>query len=169
MTGYAGVDWRTEQVTTARLLLRPWRAEDAAPVRIACADPAIQRWLSLPRPYTLADAERWVTDEGHANRRSGTGLQCAIVHREDGRLVGSAGLRIDSGARPVAEVGYWISPSARSRGYATEATVGLCRWAFAHGTPRVELLAAIGNEASQRVAMAAGFRREGLLRSTVQD
>lgn len=169
MTSYADVDWRTEEVTTARLLLRPWRADDAAAVRAACADPSIQRWLSLPRPYSLADAERWVTDEGHANRRSGTGLQCAIVSRDDGRLVGSAGLRIDSGARPVAEVGYWISPWARGRGYATEATVGLCRWAFAHGTPRVELVAAVGNETSQRVALAAGFRREGLLRSTVQD
>lgn len=169
MAGYAGVDWRTEEVTTARLLLRPWRPEDAAPVRVACADPSIQRWLAVPRPYTLADAERWVTEEGHANRRSGTGLQCAIVSGADGRLVGSAGLRIDSGARPVAEVGYWISPWARGRGYATEATIGLCRWAFAHGTPRVELLAAVGNESSQRVALAAGFRREGLLRSTVQD
>ena len=169
MKGYAAVNWRTEQVRTARLLLRPWRAEDAAPVRIACADPSIQRWLPLPRPYTLADAERWVTDEGHANRRAGNGLQCAIVGLDDDRLVGSAALRMDRGARPVAEVGYWISPWARGRGYATEATVGLCEWAFAHGTPRVELLAAVANEASQRVAYAAGFRREGVLRSTVQD
>lgn len=170
MTGYAAVDWRTEEVTTARLRLRPWRAEDAAPVRVACADPAIQRWLPLPRPYTLADAERWVTEEGHVNRRAGTGLQCAIAALDDDRLVGSAGLRIDGGGpRPVAEIGYWISPWARGRGYATEATAGLCDWAFRHGTPRVELLAAVGNEASQRVALAAGFRREGVLRSTVQD
>lgn len=169
MRDYAAVDWRTEQVWTARLLLRPWRAEDAAPVRVACADPSIQRWLPLPRPYTLADAERWVTDEGHANRRAGSGLQCAIVGRDDDRVVGSAALRVDSGPRPVAEVGYWISPWARGRGYATEATVGLCDWAFAHGTRRVELLAAVSNEASQRVAYAAGFRREGVLRSTVRD
>lgn len=169
MTSYTAVDWLTEEVSTARLLLRPWRADDAAAVRIACADPTIQRWLPLPRPYTLADAERWVTDGGHANRRDGTGLQCAIVDRAENRLAGSAGLRIDGSARPVAEVGYWISAWARGRGYAGEATAGLCEWAFRHGTPRVELLAAVGNEPSQRVALSAGFRREGLLRSAVQD
>jgi RimJ/RimL family protein N-acetyltransferase len=110
-----------------------------------------------------------VTDGGHENRRTGTGLQCAIVSREDDRLIGSVGLRVDGSPRPVAEIGYWISAWARGRGYATEATAALCEWAFRHGTPRVELVAAVGNEASQRVALAAGFRREGLLRSAVQD
>jgi RimJ/RimL family protein N-acetyltransferase len=169
VTGYAGVDWVTEQVRTDRLLLRPWQAGDAEDVRAACVDATIQRWLPLPDPYTLADAEWWVTEEGHRVRRSGDGLQCAVIERAGGRLVGSCGLRVDTGPRSAAEIGYWVAPWARGRGYATEATGGLCAWAFAHGTSRVEVVAAVGNEASQRVAMAAGFRREGVLRAAAQD
>lgn len=169
MAGYAGVGWLTEQVRTDRLLLRPWQPGDAGDVRAACADPTIQRWLPLPRPYTLADAEHWVTEEGHRARRSGEGLQCAVAERRTGRLVGSCGLRVDTGPRSAAEIGYWVAPWAWGRGYAAEATGGLCAWAFAHGTTRVEVVAAIGNEASQRVALAAGFRREGVLRAAAQD
>lgn len=169
MTGYAGVDWVAERIESERLLLRPWRATDAEDVRAACADLSIQRWLPLPRPYTRLDAERWVTEDGHRLRRSGGGLQCALAERATGRLVGSAGLRVDAGPLSAATVDYWVAPWARGRGFAAEATQGLSAWAFRHGTTRVQLLAASANEASQRVALAAGFRREGLLRSAVQD
>ena len=169
MSGYAGVDWMTERVHTGRLLLRPWQSGDAEDVRRACADPTIQRWLPLPHPYTLADAVHWVTEEGHRARRSGEGLQSAVTERSTGRVVGSCGLRVDTGPRSAAEIGYWVAPWARGRGYAAEATGGLCAWAFAHGTSRVEVVAAVGNEASQRVALAAGFRREGVLRAAAQD
>ena len=65
-----------------------------------------------------------------------------------------------------AEVGYWLSAQARGRGHATRAVRLICRWAFAAlGLERVELLAATGNPASQRVAERCGFEREAVLRS----
>jgi RimJ/RimL family protein N-acetyltransferase len=64
----------------------------------------------------------------------------------------------------VAETGYWLGPAARGRGYATEAVRAVARHAFGLGLTRIELLAAVGNVASQRVAERAGFTREGVLR-----
>lgn len=64
----------------------------------------------------------------------------------------------------VGETGYWIGPAARGRGYVTEAVRAVAAHAFERGLYRLELLAATGNLASQRVAERAGFTREGVLR-----
>lgn len=50
---------------TARLLLRPYRAEDAPDVALACRDSLTQRWLPLPNPYTDADALAWCAAPGN--------------------------------------------------------------------------------------------------------
>ncbi len=121
------VDWTEERVHTPRLVLRPWMPADASAVHAACADPQAQRWLPLPSPYTVADAEHWVTEGGHLLRRAGNGLACAVVERSTGQLVGSAELRVHPTLRRCAEVGYWIAPWARGRRYAAEAVDGLCR------------------------------------------
>jgi RimJ/RimL family protein N-acetyltransferase len=65
-----------------------------------------------------------------------------------------------------AAVGYWLAPEARGRGVATGAVQLLVRWAFDVELElvRMELLTLVGNEASGRVALRAGFTREGVLR-----
>jgi RimJ/RimL family protein N-acetyltransferase len=152
------LDLIAEEVRTDRLLLRPPRRDDEDAVFRACQDPEILRWtVSLPDPYTRADAEAWVRDIAPTERAEGRGL--AFVVETDGELVGSAGLTFRS-SRPGngPEVGYWIAPWARRRGYATEATRALVDWAFEHGADRVRLLTVAGNTASQAVARNAGFR-----------
>ena len=64
----------------------------------------------------------------------------------------------------VAEIGYWIGPADRRHGYAAEAVRAVARHAFGLGLYRLELLAAVGNVASQAVAESVGFTREGVLR-----
>ena len=64
------------------------------------------------------------------------------------------------------EVGYWLAPEARGAGHATRAVGLICAWGFSHlRLERIELLAATGNPASQRVAERCGFTREAVLRS----
>jgi RimJ/RimL family protein N-acetyltransferase len=60
-----------------------------------------------------------------------------------------------------------VAPWARSHGYAVEAAGATAAHAFDTGLYRVELLAATGNIASQRVAERAGFTREGVLREAL--
>ena len=42
------------------LLLRPFVPADAGAVFSACQDPEIQRWTTVPVPYTRDDAEEFV-------------------------------------------------------------------------------------------------------------
>ncbi|HSX21210.1 MAG TPA: GNAT family N-acetyltransferase, partial [Gaiellaceae bacterium] len=130
-----------------------------APAIVECldGDEEISRWLDqIPQPYAHADALAYI---------GGVGEQAfALVDAEDGRLLGSIGLRWNDD-RDVAEVGYWLRSDARGRGLATRALVLVSRIAFVEGAARLQLRAAVGNDASRRVAEKAGFRLEGVLRS----
>ncbi len=160
---FTDVDLPTEVVRTDRLVLRPHRPEDVDAVLRACQDPGIQRWITaIPIPYTRADARAWVIDVAPRERAEGRGLP--VVVEADGEVVGSGGVHLRDG-RFGPEIGYWIAPWARGRGYAAEAAAALARWALGLGAPRVHLVADVGNTASQAVAVRAGFTREGVVRS----
>ncbi|WCN82459.1 GNAT family N-acetyltransferase [Micromonospora sp. LH3U1] len=148
--------------------LRPFRASDTTDVVDGCADPLSQRFVSsLPTPYTETDA-RWWIDAGAPAAWTGGGAAYAIADPATDRMLGAVGLSNPVPARGQAEVGYWVRPAARGRGVAVAATRALSEHAFATGTVRLELLTDPENGPSQRVALAAGFRYEGLRRSADQ-
>jgi RimJ/RimL family protein N-acetyltransferase len=61
-----------------------------------------------------------------------------------------------------------VLPEARGHGHGTEAQRQLVRYLFAHTQePRIEAETEITNIVEQRALEKAGFRREGVLRSTV--
>ena len=151
-------------LTAGDLTLRPLTQRDADDVAEACQDPETLRWLPIPRPYTLANAEWFIGTFAPAQRESGAGIVFAI--ESAGRLVGVIDLKHVNWSSKVAEVGYWVAPWARGRGVASCATRALAEWAIrGHGFERVEVFAALGNTASQRAAEKAGFVREGVARN----
>ncbi|MEU0550675.1 GNAT family N-acetyltransferase [Micromonospora sp. NPDC005979] len=148
--------------------LRPFRADDIADLVDGCADPLSQRFVStMPSPYTEVDA-RWWVEAGAPAVWAGGGAAYAIADPATDRLLGGAGLSNPVPTRSQADIGYWLRPAARGRGLATAATRALSEHAFAAGTVRLELQTEPENAASQRVALAAGFRYEGLRRSAGQ-
>ena len=166
MTGgmdLTGVDLTTETVRTERLVLRPFREDDVDAVVAGCQDPDVQRWINIPVPYTREHALSYVLEESPAERLAGTGTNLAV--EVDGQVVGSTGVhRI--GVHPLGpEIGYWIAPEGRGRGYAAELTHALAEWALGLGAHRVYLVADVRNTGSQQVARKAGFSQEGVLRS----
>lgn len=155
-----------ETLETDRLELRPYRAEDAPDVALACRDELTQRWLPLPDPYTDADALAWCTEMAPGFRASGEGIEWAAVRRADGRLVGSFGLKRTDWRAWSSEIGYWVAPWARGEGLAIEAVTAIGRWLLLDQQfERLVLRAAPRNVASQRVAQKAGFTREGVARN----
>jgi RimJ/RimL family protein N-acetyltransferase len=159
----SSVDLTTESVRTERLVLRPLRADDVDAVFRACQDAEIQRWLTaLPDPYTRDAAVEYVTSVAPRARAEGTELPCAV--EADGEFVGACGLHHLTHGRLGPEIGYWIAPWSRQRGYAAEAARGLAEWSFARGAERVHLFTDVGNAASQAVARRAGFSEEGVVR-----
>jgi RimJ/RimL family protein N-acetyltransferase len=144
------------------LLLRPWTLADADDVFAACQDRDIQRWTTVPSPYLHADAVHYVGEVAPAAWQSG-GAVFAVVIAATGRLSGSIGAHgmVDG----VAHVGYWTAAVARRKGLTAEALRVLTRFFLGEGgAARVELVVEPDNVGSRRVAEAAGFAAEGVLR-----
>ncbi|MFI6508906.1 GNAT family N-acetyltransferase [Streptosporangium sp. NPDC050855] len=151
-----------EVIPAGPVTLRPHTDADAESIVRACADPEIVRFIPLvPSPYTHDDALRYL-EAARAAWKAG-GAEFAIADPETGEWLGNIGLKPPL-PRDTAEIGYLVAPWARGRGVATAATSALTGWGLAHGLERVELLADVENLPSQCVAMAAGFRREGVRR-----
>jgi RimJ/RimL family protein N-acetyltransferase len=145
--------------------LRPWRLRDAEQLREACDDPVTAHFMAqMPTPYTAEDARWWITEGSPATWQQGEATW-AVVDPVTDEVLGGAGLSHLQADRRQAEVGYWVAPWARRRGVATAVTRAITDWAFGTlGMHRVELLTVPANAASQRVALAAGFTREGVRR-----
>jgi RimJ/RimL family protein N-acetyltransferase len=141
-----------------RVVLRPWREEDAPAVHAACQDPEIQHWIPMiPRPYTPEDAVAFVGRE----LEPGTYSLAVTV---EGRVAGSIGMRVNDSR--TGHIGYWCAREERGRGVTSDALRALCRHALDElGLERLELFTDPDNAASQQVAEKVGFRREGVLRS----
>lgn len=143
---------------TERLMLRPAWPEDAAALAAAIGHEAVARMLSrVPYPYGLADAASWT-----AAPRGAEEPRFVIESLEGGRprLIGGIGLSDMRG--DTANLGYWLTPSAWGRGYATEAGRAIVAMAR-HALPVSRLTAShfIDNPGSGRVLRKLGFRQTG--------
>ena len=150
-------------LTDGVVRLRPWRATDAMAVFEACQDPLIARFVPIPQPYTLESATGFVgrSAEEHA---TGPSAHFAIVDPTTDRLFGAISRHGPNGHRAM--IGYWLAPEARGQGYVTRAVRLLADQTFATtGTIRLELYTDVANDDSGRVALRAGFEREGVRRA----
>jgi RimJ/RimL family protein N-acetyltransferase len=146
---------------TKRLTLRPGWPEDAADVAHAIAHEDVAMKLSrVPWPYTEADALAWLTME-----RARDDVLCVILAHEQcaPRLVGMIGIHPGRGS-DAHELGYWLTPGAWGRGYATEAGVAMLDIAHrALGLRRVAAGHFLDNPASGNVLRKLGFRSTGVV------
>ena len=94
------------------LTLRPWRAGDVEALHAACQDPEIGRWVSVPLPFTLADAREqiaaWIS-----MWEDGSGAPFAVVDAATDRLLGAI-VRIGPDGHQ-ATLGCWVVREARGR------------------------------------------------------
>ncbi|MEA3014349.1 MAG: hypothetical protein QOD42_2894 [Sphingomonadales bacterium] len=143
---------------TERLFLRPGWPEDAAALAQAIGQEQVVRMLAqAPWPYALGDAERFL-----ARPRALTEVFLLILAHEGGppRIVGGIGIQPE--AEGGHELGYWLTPGAWGRGYATEAgraMVAIARHAL--GLRRLVSGHFVDNPASGRVLGKLGFRPTG--------
>jgi RimJ/RimL family protein N-acetyltransferase len=91
-----------------------------------------------------------------------------VVHRESGDVLGSALLfSIDTHNRS-AQIGLWLRPACRGRGYGTEAVGVFCRYGFRIlGLHRLQMDTLADNVAMVTAAERNGFQLEGRLREAV--
>ena len=154
-----------QPLSDGEVAVREWTGADVEPLVAPLNDAEIARWTRVPAPYTRTDAEEFLV-RADERRRTAEELSLAIVAATGGALLGSISVRVTSWENLRGELGYLVFAHARGRDVATRAVRLCARLAFEQiGLERVEILAATGNPASQRVAEKAGFTREGVLRS----
>lgn len=143
--------------------LRPWRGSDSARLLEACQDPEIARWVSIPQPYTLTDAEAFI-EETLATWRDGSAAAFAIVAADTDDLLGAVSRFGPDGHH--ATIGCWVRREARGKGIGTRSLRAVADWTFATtAVIRLDAYIIVGNTASERMTERAGFHREGVLRA----
>jgi RimJ/RimL family protein N-acetyltransferase len=151
-----------DSIEAGSVTLRQPGPGDIADITAACNDALVRRFLPpLPHPYTESDARAFVLERAPAQAAAG-GAEFAIADPLTDRLLGAVG--VYPRGRGVAEIGYWVAPWGRRRGAATSAARAASAWAFKQGYERLEIRTEPTNGPSQRVAIAAGYAREGVQR-----
>lgn len=129
---------------------------------VSSRDAGSIEFTHLPENYSREDAALflrsmlynpeallWIVDDPDNAWHFGGTLEVRLVNR--------------SGA--VVELGYTTAPHLRGRGLMTAVVALITEFLFDYGVHRVQIKANPENTASCRVALSAGFHREGTLRN----
>jgi ribosomal-protein-serine acetyltransferase len=158
---------RTE-LSNERIRIRRYCAADI-PLVFAAARESINEMVDwMPwchQNYSLEETTAFILScEAAWNQKKEFGF--AILDARTDEFLGGVGLNQFNHEHSFANLGYWVRTSSTGRGVATGATLLAARLAFEDlNLRRVEIVAAVGNVASQRVAEKARARREGVLRN----
>jgi len=152
------------ELSDRTIRLRRLRAADKAAVVKACNDGLIERFCyRVPYPYHESDFVEFLAYNEHF-WPSDLMANWTVVDAGSDELLAMISLDIIA-VRQAGEIGYWCAPWARGRGVMSTAVRLVRDWAFDElELERLELTTDVDNIGSQRVAQAAGFRREGVLR-----
>jgi RimJ/RimL family protein N-acetyltransferase len=92
------------------------------------------------------------------------GLKLFIIQKKDGTRIGAIHHRTNQPYGTM-EIGYFLLPSERSKGYGTEAVQLMVDYLFlSRDIVRIEAGTNLENKASQRVLEKTGFKIEGTIR-----
>ena len=151
-------------LTTQRLVLRPFRLEDAPDIQLISAHPDIAATTSdseLPEPGL---AEQWIKIRQLRYKRGDT-VDFAIVLRSDDTFIGTISLGYQFKKDESMQLGYWLGRDYWNCGYCTEAARAVVKFAFeVLGLHRIFSRHFAGNPASGRVLQKTGMKHEGTLR-----
>src|SRR5690606_8207844 len=107
-------------LTTARLVLREVRAEDAADLFVLRSDPRVMEHLGRPRATSLQDAHDLIARIIH-DRNENDGITWAIAVKGNDRMIGTIGFYRLLKEHFRAEVGYLLHPDHWRKGIMGEA------------------------------------------------
>lgn len=151
----------TTELETERLLLRPFRADDAARLYACCQEPELGNNAGWKPHESLKESEEVL--QSFFLKQIDT---WAIVLKESNLLIGSIGLiedpkRTNNRTRMI---GYWLDKPYWHQGYMSEASSRVIHYGFS--TLQLSLITAHcypHNERSKKVLQHMGFQYEGTL------
>ena len=147
--------------------IRRYRMEDVDALFEAARESVRELSVWMPwcsENYSRADSEAFVRTR-ESDWEAGTHYSFVIHETASGKLLGSVGLNFINQIHHFANLGYWVRTSYAGRSIATTAAQLAARFGLVElGFNRLEIVAAAGHVASQRVAKKAGAHCEGVLR-----
>jgi ribosomal-protein-serine acetyltransferase len=158
------------RLASGKILLRPYRPADAMTVYGAACESVgeVSKWLPWCHAgYQLKESKNWIKTCA-ASWKKGTAYEFGVFDEQTGEFLGGCGLNHIDADYKTANLGYWIRSSRTGQGAAPDAVALLVRFGFDElKLNRIEIIAAVENARSQRVAEKAGARREGILRNRI--
>ncbi len=150
------------------VLLRPFENTDAAEFARAVRESAsgMSRWMPWCHAgYTEEEALAWF-DLCRESLHQASAFEFGVFSGDGQRFLGGAGLNLFNRQHGLCNLGYWVRQSRQGLGVATACARLLSRHAFAeHALHRVEIVVAVGNDASAAVAVKAGAMLECVARN----
>jgi len=146
-------------IATDRLVIRQFRADDAAAFHTWRSDAEVARYTLWAFPYPMAEAKIFCSEQaGLEALPIGDWCQVFIEERKTGVPVGDIGLGLDTSGNGILEIGYSIHRNHWGKGYATEA-VGAVMPVIARAIGARVIKAEIDarNPASGKVLSKLGF------------
>lgn len=156
--------WPPARIETDRLVIRPWRPEDAHDLLASQIrnQPHLARFMPWAKELPTLD-ELYERILGWQIREPGQREIVYGVFLPDGTPIGGTGYHNRVGELGI-ELGYWIDFAFERKGYVTEWVAALTRLAFERqGLDRVEIRCDPANTRSAAVPARLGFTREALL------
>ena len=163
---YSEVVLLSNEIIDGTVLMRPFRFADAeelfAAVRESLAE--LKPWMSWAYDgYSLSEAKEFIRIT-RARWEEGTLYAFVITDAKSGSVLGGCSLSHIHPVYHLCNLGYWVRTSRRGEGIAVRATRLAARYAFEKvGLIRVEIVMAVENAPSRRVAEKSGAHYEGVL------
>jgi ribosomal-protein-serine acetyltransferase len=152
----------TDEVVT----LRPFRMEDATQLHEAVRESLteLKPWMSWAHDEYSMDEVNSFIKMNHAGWEESTQYGFAIIDAKNGEILGGCGLNHFHPVYHLCNLGYWVRTSRHGEGIAGRSAKLAARYGFEHGgIIRAEVVVAIGNEKSRRVAEKLDAHYEGIL------
>ncbi len=142
------------RIETERLVLRPWREDDAAALYRYASDPevgpaagwaphtSVEDSLNVLRTILMDDHTWAITIKGSDEPVGSIGISPGRTKEQNGEL----------------EIGYWIGRPFWGNAYVPESVRAVLSLYFAFGAERIWCAHAEGNDRSRRVIEKCGFR-----------
>lgn len=157
---------RTE-LSDGRITIRRVRQEDVPLIFEAARESTgeVYTWLPWCHPdYKIEETADFVARSA-AEWEKGESFSFSICDAQTGWYLGGSAINHIVWEYKYANLGYWVRTREAGRGVATAATLLVARFGLEDlGLQRIEIVAAVGNLASQRVAEKTGALKEGVMR-----
>jgi RimJ/RimL family protein N-acetyltransferase len=156
---------------TERLLLLPWRTQDAEAFRPIATDPQVMRYITGGKAWSDGQIQEFIERQIAGLERNNFCLWRLLRKAQPERLIGFCGLQpwrdrpgLEIGYHGVIEIGWWLTPECWRQGFATEAARTALRYGFEQaGLEKIIAVTHRDNQASQRVAGRIGLTFEAAI------